>query len=45
MDCGTPCSGSGSSSGYLSEGGCCGVITPASGLSSGEMRDHRVKDC
>lgn len=35
MDCGTPCSGSGSSSGYLSEGGCCGVITPASGLSSG----------
>ncbi|GMT15433.1 hypothetical protein PFISCL1PPCAC_6730, partial [Pristionchus fissidentatus] len=35
VDCGTPCSGSGSSSGYLSEGGCCGVITPASGLSSG----------
>ncbi|GMS85016.1 hypothetical protein PENTCL1PPCAC_7191 [Pristionchus entomophagus] len=35
MDCGTPCSGSGSSSGYLSENGCCGVITPASGLSSG----------
>ncbi|GMR37293.1 hypothetical protein PMAYCL1PPCAC_07488 [Pristionchus mayeri] len=35
MDCATPYSGSGSSSGYLSEGGCCGVITPASGLSSG----------